>query len=106
MRLALCILITSLAAAVRGGEAVDLSPNELKEARRLYVSKCARCHKFYEPSSYTGAEWNEWMSKMTRKSKLKPAQAELLARYTERLRQGLEPSPATGQRKEPGRNRN
>jgi hypothetical protein len=61
-----------------GGE---LSALELNDARKLYVGKCAKCHKLHDPATYTPEKWDEWMDRMTRKSKLKPEQAELLARY-------------------------
>jgi hypothetical protein len=62
----------------QGGE---LSAVELKAARKIYVAKCAKCHKLHDPAKYTEAEWDEWMVKMNRKAKLKPEQVELLARY-------------------------
>lgn len=62
----------------QGGE---LSAVELRDARKLYVGKCAKCHKLYDPVKYPAEKWDEWMGKMTAKSKLKPAQAELLTRY-------------------------
>ena len=61
-----------------GGE---LSPVDLKAARKIYVGKCAKCHKLYDPAKYTDEQWAEWMGKMAKKSKLKPEQVELLARY-------------------------
>ena len=63
---------------LHGGE---LTAVELKDARKLYVGKCAKCHKLYDPDGYTPEKWDEWMVKMNRKAKLKPEQAELLARY-------------------------
>jgi hypothetical protein len=61
--------------------AAGLSGQELTDATQLYVAKCAKCHKFYHPADYSQKEWDMWMRKMSRKSKLKPAQEELLARY-------------------------
>ena len=60
---------------------MELSADELKAARKIYVGKCAKCHKLHDPAKYTDEKWGEWMGKMTKKSKLKPAQAELLTRY-------------------------
>ena len=62
-------------------QGADLSPVQLKDARKLYLGKCAKCHKLHDPAKYTDEKWDEWMGKMTKKSKLKPEQAELLARY-------------------------
>jgi len=61
--------------------AAGLSAQEAADATHLYVAKCAKCHKFYDPAEYTQKEWDMWMRKMSRKSKLKPAQEELLTRY-------------------------
>ena len=61
--------------------AAGLSAEEVKGAKDLYVAKCARCHKFYDPAQYDQAEWGSWMRKMSRKARLKPEQQELLSRY-------------------------
>ena len=65
---------------LRGAE---LSPKETESAHKLYVAKCAKCHKFYDPAKYSTEEWNIWMKKMSRKSKLKPDQEKLLSTYIE-----------------------
>lgn len=64
----------------QGGE---LSAVQIKTARKLYISKCAKCHKLYDPDDCSSGKWDEWMGRMAAKSKLKPEQAELLARYIE-----------------------
>ncbi len=51
--------------------------------RKLYVGKCAKCHKLYDPAKYSDQQWQVWMDKMSRKAKLQPEQTELLSRYTE-----------------------
>ena len=61
--------------------AAGLSAQEIADASHLYVAKCAKCHKFYHPAEYPQKEWDTWMRKMSRKSKLNPAQEELLKRY-------------------------
>lgn len=68
------------------GVPVGLAAPEIAGARKLYVSKCARCHKFYNPLDYGDTEWRAWMRKMTKKARLKPDQAELLARYLDAVR--------------------
>ncbi len=55
--------------------------NEPSAARKLYVAKCAKCHKFYDPTKYSDEEWHEWMVKMSKKSKLTLEQSEILSRY-------------------------
>lgn len=67
---------------------VDLTATELKAGRRLYVAKCARCHKFYDPAKYSETDWGTWMEKMSKKAKLKTEQKELLSRYFETFRSG------------------
>jgi len=68
-------------------------PAEKVRARKLYVVKCAKCHKFYEPRLYRDAEWEGWMDSMSQKSKLKPADEALLRRYLSAYRAGEIPSP-------------
>ena len=64
-----------------GDEALLLSEQEIVAARKLYVAKCAKCHRFHNPAKYTDEEWRTWMRKMSRKAKLKPDQDELISRY-------------------------
>lgn len=87
-------LVSTLALALTlvGARAADLSPAERRKASDLYDLKCAKCHKFYEPAAYSQKEWDEWMRKMSRKSKLKPAQEELLTRYLNEFRATGTPS--------------
>ena len=67
--------------------AAGFSDQEATEAHDLYALKCARCHKFYNPTDYSPKDWDMWMHKMSRKSKLKPAQEALLARYLDEFRE-------------------
>jgi len=69
--------------ALRAG---DLSDSELKAARRLYIAKCAKCHKLHDPAGYTDSEWTSWMAKMAKKARLKKDQEEELSRYLETMR--------------------
>jgi mono/diheme cytochrome c family protein len=58
------------------------SPSTANAAgQKLYVAKCAKCHKFYDPAKYSEADWQMWMAKMSKKAKLKPQQEEDLSRY-------------------------
>ena len=77
----------SLALALAGAGAAELSPAERKAAKDLYDVKCAKCHKFYEPADYSPKDWDDWMRKMSRKSKLKPTQETLLTRYLGEFRE-------------------
>ena len=61
--------------------AAGLSAAEVARAGQLYIAKCAKCHGFYHPANYTAPDWTEWMSKMSRKSKLQADEEQLLSRY-------------------------
>ena len=75
-----------LLALVGATQAAELTSKETKEAHKLYVAKCAKCHEFYPPANYSEADWDGWMIRMGKKSKLQPRQLELLQRYTAALR--------------------
>src|SRR5437899_912855 len=77
-----CLLLV-LALAGCSGPGKELAVEDKAEARKLYVAKCAKCHKFYDPAKYSDAEWRTWMEKMSKKAKLKPEQAEKLSQYIE-----------------------
>ncbi len=68
-----------------------LPPELAAKGRQLYVTKCARCHKFYDPGVYSEAEWQTWLHKMSRKAKLDPAQEELLTKYLDNFREQRAP---------------
>ncbi len=86
MRALLVTLAVLFSVAASRTKAAELSIKERQDARKLYNAKCAKCHKFYDPAEYSQVDWNVWMSKMSRKSKLKPEQHELLSRYLETFR--------------------
>ncbi|MBI1177286.1 hypothetical protein GC207_07590 [bacterium] len=65
---------------------MGLATSDIAGARRLYVAKCARCHKFYNPLQYDDGEWNRWMRKMSRKAHLSTNEDLLLTRYFDALR--------------------
>ena len=94
------VLFSCIAALVVVGSAsaAELSDKEFAEARKLYNAKCAKCHKFYDPAKYDDAEWATWMRKMSKKAKLKDAQADLIGRYlaTYRKTNGTNTSAAAG----------
>jgi hypothetical protein len=60
-----------------------LSIGDMERASKLYITKCARCHKLYDPNAYSAREWQTWMAKMSRKAKLQHDQQELLSKYIE-----------------------
>jgi hypothetical protein len=84
MRSALALLALTFAlTGCAGPEKTVDSTDPMAGAHKLYVSKCAKCHKFYDPTKYSDEDWATWMGKMSKKAKLKPDQAEALARYIE-----------------------
>jgi len=81
----LCLGLT-MVAGLKASDPTPLTPQDTRAAQKLYNTKCAKCHKFYNPDQYSDEDWKIWMDKMSRKSKLKPAQSELLSRYLDTLR--------------------
>jgi hypothetical protein len=82
----LVCFVTVALAGILLARASDLTRKELRAAQDLNELKCAKCHKLYNPADYSQEEWDVWMKKMARKSKLKKAQEELLTRYLQTLR--------------------
>ena len=87
----LCLLFILIAAAHPAAIADELTLKELTAARKIYVAKCAKCHRFYEPKNYSENDWRTWMEKMNKKSKLKEEPAGLLTRYLNTYRAGQLP---------------
>src|ERR1051325_3574029 len=54
----------------QAAHAAGLSPEQTANARQLYLFRCAKCHRFYNPRDYADAAWSEWMAKMSRKAHL------------------------------------
>ena len=83
-------LITLAAAALLRcafpANAEELSPARAAQARTLYLAKCAKCHDLYDPRAYNEVDWQRWMIKMKKKSKLKNDQFELLTNYLSNVR--------------------
>jgi hypothetical protein len=86
---------------VTGAVAGELTVQEQTAARKLYMAKCAKCHRFYDPTNYTEVSWQRWMESMSRKSKLKPPQQELLSRYLDAYRARQLPPPPEAPVKSP-----
>lgn len=85
------LIATAVALTGCGTTAVESSPvasvsSEFKAAHKLYVVKCSKCHELYDPHQYNDADWDMWMAKMKRKSKLKDEQFDLINQYTQMLR--------------------
>jgi cytochrome c5 len=67
-------------------QAAGLSAGEVKGTRKLYTTKCMRCHKSYDPNAYTQPQWDAWMVKMRKKARLGSEQQNLLSRYLDAYR--------------------
>jgi hypothetical protein len=98
MRVVLFICLAALV-AISAARAAGLSDKEMVEARKLYTVKCAKCHKFYDPTKYNDEEWQMWMRKMSKKAKLKEVQSDLLSRYLDNIRKGGTNSNVTAKAK-------
>ena len=88
IRTAFCMVGLVMVIGSRSAIGQELTVGELAKARKIYVVKCAKCHRFYEPNDYSEADWRRWMTSMSEKSKLKPAQSELLGRFLDAYRAG------------------
>ena len=84
-------LFIALAVAHPAESADQLTAKEISTARKIYVAKCAKCHRFYEPANYSEPDWRTWMEKMSKKSKLEEEQARLLTQYLAAYRAGRLP---------------
>ena len=94
------ILTVALAVSSISAMATELSSSELKAAQKVYLTKCAKCHKLYEPSSYSDEEWSTWMLKMKKKAKLKEEPYNLVSKYTDLLRKQAKETNASKSEKE------
>ena len=88
IRIAALVLSLCAASGCAGHAlAKDLPVDDHSAGHKVYVTKCAKCHRFYDPAKYSEADWEMWMAKMSKKAKLKPDQeAELLRYVSENLR--------------------
>lgn len=63
-----------------------LSVEEMVSAKKLYLIKCAKCHKLYEPQDYGEDDWQNWMGKMKEKAHLSDEQHRLISGYLDSIR--------------------
>lgn len=91
MRALVLLFTASIAFDGTAGDPHDLTREEIRDARKIYVAKCAKCHRFYEPKDYSEADWQMWMRKMNKASKLTEEQARLLTKYLDFYRAGRLP---------------
>lgn len=87
MRRFLQIAFVCALAFATGARAELLSATDQGRAQKIYNLKCSKCHEFYNPSDYSGKDWQDWMAKMKKKSHLNNSDYELLLRFTDQLRE-------------------
>jgi hypothetical protein len=87
------VLVLALAGAGVRTKAADISSDA--PGRKLYVGKCARCHKLYDLTKYSDEQWQVLMDKMCRKAKLQPDQKTLISAYVEEALRRPPVKPAT-----------
>jgi cytochrome c553 len=88
MRPVFLLLGATLVATLNAARGEQLTLKDIAAARKMYVGKCAKCHKFHDPKNYAEADWSRWISSMSRRSKLKAEQEALLKRYLQEYRAG------------------
>lgn len=69
-----------------GVVANELTDKEKSAAKRIYDTRCVKCHVKRWPVDYPPEEWQLWMKKMSRKAKLTPDEQKLMAHYFDSLR--------------------
>ncbi len=94
--IAIAGLTVAWAAAADGPSSQDLSTG-----KKLYQTKCARCHKFYNVDNYPDPTWTMWLEQMIAKSRLTSKEADLLKRYLQTLRPSHPPAGTDGRTPQP-----
>ena len=59
---------------------VELTP-ELAEGKILFENNCAKCHKLYNPKSYSSEDWKFILVRMQKKAKISDEQREKIYHY-------------------------
>ena len=69
IRIAALVLSLCAASGCAGHAlAKDLPVDDHSAGHKVYVTKCAKCHRFYDPAKYSEADWEMWMAKMSKKA--------------------------------------
>jgi cytochrome c553 len=76
---ALIVSLLLLAPMVRAAD-------DISTGKKVYTSKCSRCHKFYDPTAYDDSKWATWMGKMRDKARLNDEQYRQLSAYLNSVR--------------------
>ena len=59
----------------------EISVENLKKGRELYVKNCASCHQLYAPNKYNSVEWQKKLNWMQPKAKITDDQKQLIYNY-------------------------
>jgi hypothetical protein len=71
-------VLLALLAACAGAPS---APQGASDPERLYRTKCAACHRPYEPASRTRAEWTAVLGRMSKKAHLTPAETDTIGGF-------------------------
>jgi mono/diheme cytochrome c family protein len=96
MRRLICLHVLgfALVGAHTPARATDPAPLSSAATRKLYIGKCAKCHKLYDPAQYSALQWEMWMGKMTKKARLTDTQQQQLNSYIENTLRHPAPDPS------------
>lgn len=72
--------------ATIAARAAEPTPIDLAAGKKIYTTKCSRCHKPYDPAGYEDKAWESWLLKMRDKAKLNDEQYRQLASYLQTVR--------------------
>lgn len=70
----LVLVVVACATAPSGAGHVD-------RGRELYQSRCASCHRLYEPSGRTRVQWSAVLDRMAPRAHLSGGEREAIRRY-------------------------
>jgi hypothetical protein len=76
--LAVAAVLLALLASCAGAPA---SPQGAPDPELLYRTKCAACHRPYEPASRTRAQWSAVLGRMSRKAHLTPTETDAIGGF-------------------------
>jgi mono/diheme cytochrome c family protein len=65
---------------------VPVEDAQLYQGRRLYLTKCVRCHAPEPVLKYSRAQWDEILPEMIADTRLSAADAEAVTRYVRHFR--------------------
>jgi mono/diheme cytochrome c family protein len=69
------------ALALREGEAMGVTAENLERGRTIYITNCARCHSPEPVAAYSEAQWRETLPRMSHESMLTAQEASDVRNY-------------------------